>query len=69
MHNRKCMIIVVLTDEQIEALKNGEKIRTSLNGETFEIASQKWVDDMHRKQFEIDPGWASPLSPPLGFRE
>lgn len=53
MHNRKCMIIVVLTDEQIEALKNGEKIRTSLNGETF----------------EIDPGWASPYKPPFGFRE
>ena len=43
-------MIVILTDEDLEAIKNGEmiKVKSVMDipaGGTFGIATQKWVDD------------------------
>lgn len=54
-------MVVILTDEQIEALKRGEMIKVESvvpvrSHEIFGIASKKWEDSLDYE----DPTWSSP---------
>ena len=47
-------MIVILTDEDLDTIKNGEmiEVKTSVDvtaGETFGIATQKLVDDINKE--------------------
>lgn len=58
-------MVVILTDEQIEALKRGELIKVESvvpipAHVTFGIASQKWEDDFEKAWQNEDTSWSSP---------
>ena len=47
-------MVVILTDEDLEAIKNGEMIEVKSvigipAGGTFGIATQKWIDDTYKE--------------------
>lgn len=47
-------MVVILTDEDLEAIKNGEMIEAKSvmdipAGETFGIATQKWIEDINKE--------------------
>lgn len=42
-------MVVILTDEDLENIKNGEMVRATINGETIGIATQKWVDNCDKE--------------------
>ena len=42
-------MVIILNDENIEALKNGELVMATINSETIGIATQKWVDNCDKE--------------------
>ena len=42
-------MVIILADEDLESIKNGEMVRATINGETIGIATQKWVDEMDKE--------------------
>ena len=42
-------MVIILNDENIEALKNGELVMATINGETIGIATQKWIDNCDKE--------------------
>lgn len=42
-------MVIILADEDLEAIKNGELVRVTINGETIGIATQKWVDNCDKE--------------------
>lgn len=58
-------MVVILTDEQIEALKRGEVIKVEsvvpipAHG-TFGIATQKWKDGFEEARLGVDLSWSFP---------
>lgn len=59
-------MVVILTNEQIEALKRGELVLIEsvvpipAHG-TFGIATQKWEDGFKEARLGVDPTWSSPI--------
>lgn len=58
-------MVVILTNEQIEALKRGELVLIEsvvpipVHG-TFGIATQKWKDDFEETRLGVDITWSFP---------